>query len=74
MKRLHNILLLAIGFGLCCLSCTKPLKPYERVYVNDSEMEHTCGTAMQFQKYVHSIREGSISPQGKKGKGGCGCN
>lgn len=54
-------------------SCA-PLKPYERVYVDDPEMQMTTTSCKNFEHYVQSIREGATSVGGTKGNGGCGCN
>ena len=53
-------------------SCTV-IKPWERVYLNDPQMQlgHTAGN--NFSNYVHSIREGSIPAGSTKSSGGCGC-
>jgi len=62
-------------FSLCIVysSCTT-LKPYERVYVNDPDMQMGSSSAAAFEKYTQTIREGSITADGQKGSGGCGCN
>ena len=63
----------SIAVGLLAFSCA-PLKPYEKVYVNDSEMQMTTSSGKNFEHYVASIREGATPAQAKKGSGGCGCN
>ena len=74
MKRfLKSCLALAL-FAPLLFSCSDDLKPYERVYVDDPEMEANSSICISFQRYVHSIREGSVTAVGKKGTGGCGCN
>lgn len=72
MNRYKFILIL---FFLCIIfsSCTT-LKPYERVYVNDPDMQMGNSSAASFEKYTQAIREGSVTADGKKGSGGCGCN
>jgi len=67
---------LKVMFILICLcgsSCTN-LKMYERVYVNDPEMQMGDGSAAQFEDYVESIRGSAVPAKSKKGSGGCGCN
>lgn len=74
MKRFGCIAIIC-SLGLVLFSsCAVELKPYERVYVNDQEMQMITRTEDGFKQYVHSIREGSVTPLGKKGNGGCGCN
>lgn len=63
------VLLMSIAFA----SCTT-LKPYERVYVNDPDMQMGTNSAASFEKYTQTIREAGISADGQKGSGGCGCN
>lgn len=58
---------------LSVFSCTS-LKPYERVYVNDPEMQMGTDSGGQFSNYVQSIREGAATAGSAKGSGGCGCN
>ena len=50
------------------------VKPYERMYLNDSEMEMGSSEGVIFENYVHSIREGATSAGDTKSGGGCGCN
>lgn len=61
---------LCLVFMIC--SCAS-IKPWERVYLNDPQMqlEHTAGKS--FSNYVHSIREGSMPAGSTKSSGGCGC-
>ena len=65
-----------IALFVCILigtSCTV-VKPYERVYLNDPEMQMQNPSGKNFEQYVHSIREGAIPSTGTKSSGGCGCN
>jgi hypothetical protein len=72
MKLLLKMLYLFSVFGLF-IACA-PLKPYERVYVDDPEMQMSASACKNFEHYVQSIREGAVSVGGTKGNGGCGCN
>jgi len=67
--------ILTIISFICVLttSCTA-LKPYERIYVNDPEMQMGSSGSGAFENYVNTIREGSMSAESQKGSGGCGCN
>lgn len=70
LKTILSIMLLAtIGLSSCA-----PLKPYQRVYVNDPEMQMGMISGKGFEKYVQSIREGATDAGASKGDGGCGCN
>ena len=59
---------------LCSIFSCTPLKPYERIYVNDSEMQMNNSSQSNFQNYVQTIREGSTEAGQTKSSGGCGCN
>lgn len=65
---------LCIFFSAGVMGACAPLKPYERVYVDDPEMQMTTTACKNFEHYVQSIREGATSVGGTKGNGGCGCN
>ena len=54
-------------------SCTT-VKPYEKQFIKDPEMQMGDDAGKSFNKYVNSIREGSTEAGNKKGNGGCGCN
>ena len=72
MKRnLVHLSFLCIALMMC--SCSV-IKPWNRVYLNDPQMQpgHTAGN--NFSNYVHAIREGSIPAGSTKSSGGCGCN
>lgn len=56
------------------LSSCQVLKPYERVYVNDPEMQLAKSPCKNVEGYVESIREGATPTAGSKSSGGCGCN
>ncbi|MFH6983616.1 DUF4266 domain-containing protein [Marinoscillum luteum] len=69
MKQLVRLLILA-GVVSSCAS----LKPYERQYVDDPEMQMDFDNGVRFSNYVHSIREGATPAGAPKSSGGCGCN
>jgi hypothetical protein len=78
----HNMNKLFSIFSLCILSAflllifdsCKTVEPYQRVYLNDHEMQMTKNAAGKFEDYVHVVREGATVPGGAKSSGGCGCN
>jgi Domain of unknown function (DUF4266) len=65
---------LLLMFGLCLFASCKTVKPYQKIYLNDSEMQFDNSSPKKFEKYVHSIREGATPASGSKSSGGCGCN
>jgi hypothetical protein len=59
-----------VAIALC--SCAS-VKPYQRAYLNDREMQLDTKPAAQFENYYESIREGSTTAEGGKATDGCGC-
>jgi hypothetical protein len=63
-----------IGFTAISLSGCVQVKEYQKVYLEDSEMElstrKTEKTELNFELY----REGASGANGGKTGGGCGCN
>jgi hypothetical protein len=70
-KKLRNLILLCLGVAFS--SCAS-VKPFQKMFLNDSEMELGARkvekTELSFQLY----REGSSGANGGKTGGGCGCN
>lgn len=68
-KRLAVLLVPVLLLGACT-----SVKPYQKSYLNDSEMQLSARkvekTEMSFQTY----REASSGANGGKTGGGCGCN
>jgi Domain of unknown function (DUF4266) len=61
--------LLAIMFS----SCTS-VKEYQKMYLNDSEMELAARKTQKFETSFFLYREGASGANGGKTGGGCGCN
>lgn len=62
-------LILMLG-GFSC----QTVKPYQRVFINDPEMQMGSNAGKKFEDYVENIREGATQAAGTKSSGGCGCN
>lgn len=56
-----------------CLSACVSVKPYQRAYINDREMQLSTKATAQFEDYYQSIREGITIPGNGKTSDGCGC-
>lgn len=71
MKRLATYILLSmlLGFSACV-----NVKPHEKVYLNDADMQLKAHEAAQLEMNAESYREGSSGGLGGKTGGGCGCN
>ena len=66
-------LALAAATVLLGAACT-PVAPYERVQLNDADMELASRGAETFEHNVEAYREGASGANGGKTGGGCGCN
>ena len=73
VKHLLRFFALVISFGFVFSSCTSP-KAYQKVYLNDAEMELGPRKAEKFELNFQSYREGASGTNGGKTGGGCGCN
>jgi len=68
------LVILLTVFSILILAGCSTVKPWQRVYLNDPEMQMTHSPGETFGDYVHSIRTGSLSAGSYKSAGGCGCN
>ena len=51
-----------------------PVKEYQKMYINDSEMELAARKVQKFETSFQLYREGASGANGGKNGGGCGCN
>lgn len=58
------------AFFTGCMS----VRAYQRMYLNDSEMELAAKKIEQFEINFETYREGASGANGGKVGGGCGCN
>lgn len=56
------------------LSGCTTVKPYQRMYLNDQNMQPGKLGLDKFDENVHTYREGSSGGGTGQGSGGCGCN
>ena len=75
MKNFINIfkLSLLISSAFFLHSCAGP-KAYQKIYLNDAEMELSPKKAEKFEMNFQVYREGASGANGGKTGGGCGCN
>ena len=73
---MHSISLrwLALFFVMAVFTGCVSVKPYQRYYLNDEEMQLGHDALSGFDEYFESIREGSTTAGGVKTSNGCGCN
>lgn len=64
------ILLVAWLFITGCAT----VKPYQKVYLNQEDMQLTDSKLMFFETNFETYREGAAGANGGKVGGGCGCN
>lgn len=55
------------------MSCSS-VKEYQKMHVNDSEMELAARKTQKFETSFQLYREGASGANGGKNGGGCGCN
>jgi hypothetical protein len=65
---------ISLALILCiCASCV-PVKEYQKMHLNDSEMELAARKSQKFETSFQLYREGASGANGGKNGGGCGCN
>ena len=61
--------ILLLSFSGC-----KSVKEYQKIYINDSEMELSMRKVQKTENSFQLYREGASGGNGGKSGGGCGCN
>ncbi len=61
-------------FLLLGLSSCASVKAYQKMYLNDTEMELASKKSEVFETNFETYREGASGANGGKVGGGCGCN
>jgi hypothetical protein len=64
---------IAAALLLLSASCSS-VKEYQKMYINDSEMELAARKSQKFETSFQLYREGASGANGGKTGGGCGCN
>ncbi|MFT3826265.1 MAG: DUF4266 domain-containing protein [Chitinophagaceae bacterium] len=64
------VLLIVVALAAGC----KAVKPYQRAYLNDENMQIGKLPSEKFSGNMHTYREGASGGGGGKNSGGCGCN
>ena len=76
MKKLFNtikVIFLTVCSAFMLDACTSP-RAYQKVYLNDAEMELGQKKVEKFEMNSQVYREGASGANGGKTGGGCGCN
>ena len=74
MNLKHQFKIVICAITLLFLSSCVSVKEYQKMYLNDSEMELGARTIEVFETNFESYREGVSGANGGKTGGGCGCN
>ena len=61
-------------FITCITTSCITVKPYQRVYLNDYEMQMHKNVTEIYEEKVQDIREGASPSGGNIKSSGCGCN
>ncbi len=73
MKTKTLLFILSGILSLCFMSCSS-VKEYQKMHLNDSEMELAARKTQKFETSFQLYREGASGANGGKNGGGCGCN
>lgn len=66
--------LIIILFGCGCFTSCATVKPYEKTYLNDDEMQLSAKGFERFETNFQVYREAASGANGGRSGGGCGCN
>ena len=69
---MKSVLVLILFF--CFFSGCVSVEAYQKMYLNDQEMELNARKVEYFEINIESYREGASGINGGKVGGGCGCN
>ncbi|MFK7982517.1 MAG: DUF4266 domain-containing protein [Saprospiraceae bacterium] len=72
MKKLKKLLL--FGVLASVLTSCASVKGYQKMYLNDEEMDLAARKVEYFETNFQTYREGASGANGGKVGGGCGCN
>lgn len=64
---------LLLALVLCFTSCVA-VKGYDKVYLNDEDMQLSAQKSERFETNFQIYREAAAGANGGKSGGGCGCN
>ena len=73
MKKNVSIFFISVSSALLLNSCVA-VKAYQKMYLNDSDMELSARKSEKFEQNFLLYREGASGANGGKSGGGCGCN
>lgn len=65
---------LKIIFALVLMNSCAVVKPYQKMYLNQEDMQLSSSKLDSFEENFQTYREGASGALGGKVGGGCGCN
>ncbi|MFL0080208.1 DUF4266 domain-containing protein [Tenacibaculum maritimum] len=65
--------ILILLFVVIATNCAT-VKPYQKMYLNDEDMQLSSRKIEQYEISSQNYREGASGANGSKAGGGCGCN
>lgn len=68
------LLIVVIALNAFAFNSCTTVKPFQKMYLNDGEMELSIRKAEKFEQNFQLYREGASGANGGKSGGGCGCN
>lgn len=68
------VFIIAFSLMLVMLSACTSVKAYQKMYLNDQDMQLSDSALEGFEGGFQSYREGVAGGNGGKTGGGCGCN
>ena len=74
MKKKSIVYLALLLIGSATLPSCVSVRAYQKMYLNDSEMELAAKKIEVFETNFEAYREGAAGANGGKVGGGCGCN
>lgn len=72
-KMFLRYIIIFLAAGLLFASCMAP-KEYQKMYINDAEMQLAPRKVEKFEINFQAYREGATGANSGKTGGGCGCN
>lgn len=69
-----TLLIVIFVLALTGLNSCMSVKAYQKMYLNDAEMELSAKKIEMFETNYETYREGAAGANGGKVGGGCGCN
>jgi len=73
MQRTASRLIIFAMLVISMQACVQ-VKEYQKMYVNDKDMDVTNKASEQFETNMEVFREGAAGANGGKSGGGCACN